>query len=261
MTYIQLLGRRAISGTQSLGRAVFFFLSVLRVYARLPVKWNLFYHQLYSVGFQSLIIIVVSSMFIGMVLGLQGYIILAKFGADQAVGQLVALSLVRELAPVIAALLFAGRAGSALTAELGLMKATEQISSLEVMGINPIARIVAPRFWAGQICLPLLVIIFMAVAILGGSAVCVSWLGVDSGAFWANMQDSVDWYSDVINGVIKGAIFATAVTWIALYQGMNCEESSYGISAATTKTVVYSSVVVLILDFFITALMFGGFGA
>lgn len=258
---VQNIGKNGINYIRNIGDSFFFLLSILLVKPKYPYKVKLLLQQIYSIGFLSLVIIVVSSLFIGMVLGLQGYIILTKFGADQAVGQLVALSLVRELGPVVSALLFAGRAGSALTAEIGLMKATEQLSSLEIMGINPIARIVAPRFWAGQICLPILSTIFVAVAIYGGALVCISWLGVDSGAFWANMQDAVDVWGDVVNGLIKSIVFGTTVTWIALYQGFNCEENSYGISKATTKTVVFSSVMVLILDFFITAVMFGGFSS
>ncbi|MFM8453945.1 MAG: MlaE family lipid ABC transporter permease subunit, partial [Gammaproteobacteria bacterium] len=166
------------------------------------------------------------------------------------------LSLVRELTPVMAALLFAGRAGSALTAELGLMKATEQLDSLEMMGIDPLKRIVAPRFWAGVLSMPMLALIFNAVAIAGGYVVGVEWLGVDGGAFWSNMQSSVDFYQDVCNGIIKSAVFASVVTWIALYQGIYSIPTSEGISRATTKTVVYSSLAVLCLDFFLTAVMF-----
>ena len=258
---IQKLGKNGLEFIHGVGRSGFFLFATVTTKPKFPLNFSLILMQLYAVGFLSLIIILISSLFIGMVLGLQGYIILSKFGAEQAVGQLIALSLVRELGPVVSALLFAGRAGSALTAEIGLMKATEQLSSLEIMGVNPIARIVAPRFWAGQVCLPILSIIFVATAIYGGALVSINWLGVDGGAFWSNMRDAVDFYDDIVNGTIKSIVFGTAVTWIALYQGFNCEESSFGISRATTKTVVYSSVAVLILDFFITALMFGGFSS
>jgi phospholipid/cholesterol/gamma-HCH transport system permease protein len=200
---------------------------------------------------------VLSSLFIGMVLGLQGYTILVKFGAEQVLGQLIALSLVRELGPVVAALLFAGRAGSTLTAEIGLMKATEQLSSLEMMGVDPLKRIVAPRFWAGQISMPLLALIFNAVAIYGGYMVGVKWLGVDGGAFWANMQSAVDFHEDVVNGIIKSVVFGTVTTWIAVYQGIVCITTAEGIGRATTKTVVYASLAILAMDFFLTAVMFG----
>ncbi len=212
--------------------------------------------QIYSVGVLSLVIIIISGFFIGMVLGLQGYTILSKFGADQALGQLIALSMVRELGPVIGALLFAGRAGSALTAEIGLMKTTEQLSSMEMMGVDPLHRVIAPRFWAGQISLPILTLIFNTVAIVGGYLVGVDWLGVDSGAFWANMQNSVDFNDDVVNGIIKSMVFGGVITWIAVFQGLDCVPTSEGIGRATTKSVVYSSLCVLGLDFFLTAVMF-----
>lgn len=214
--------------------------------------------QIYSVGVLSLVIIVISGFFIGMVLGLQGYTILSKFGADQALGQLIALSMVRELGPVVGALLFAGRAGSALTAEIGLMKTTEQLSSMEMMGVDPLHRVIAPRFWAGQFSLPVLTMIFNAVAILGGYLVGVDWLGVDGGAFWANMQTSVDFSDDILNGIIKSMVFGGVVTWIAVFQGLDCVPTSEGIGRATTKSVVYASLCVLGLDFFLTAVMFRG---
>ncbi len=213
--------------------------------------------QIYFVGVLSLIIIVVSGLFIGMVLGLQGYTILVDYGSEQAVGQMVALSLVREMAPVVTALLFAGRAGSALTAEIGLMKATEQLSSLEMIGVDPLRRIVAPRFWAGFICLPVLATIFSLVGVTGGALVGVEWLGIYEGSFWSNMQNSVDFYDDILNGLIKSVVFGFVVTWIAVFQGYDCVPTSEGISQATTRTVVYSSLSVLGLDFILTALMFG----
>ncbi|WP_027859331.1 lipid asymmetry maintenance ABC transporter permease subunit MlaE [Marinobacterium jannaschii] len=213
--------------------------------------------QIYFVGVLSLIIIIVSGLFIGMVLGLQGYTILVDYGSEQAVGQMVALSLVREMAPVVTALLFAGRAGSALTAEIGLMKATEQLSSLEMIGVDPLRRIVAPRFWAGFICLPVLATIFSLVGVTGGALVGVEWLGIYEGSFWSNMQNSVDFYDDIVNGLIKAVVFGFVVTWIAVFQGYDCVPTSEGISQATTRTVVYSSLSVLGLDFILTALMFG----
>jgi phospholipid/cholesterol/gamma-HCH transport system permease protein len=213
--------------------------------------------ELYFVGVLSLLIIVLSGLFIGMVLALQGYTILVKFGAEHALGQLIALSLVRELGPVVGALLFAGRAGSALTAEIGLMKATEQLSSIEMMGIDPLRRVICPRFWAGQLSMPVLTLIFNCVAVFGGYMVGVEWLGVDSGAFWANMQSAVSFEDDVVNGIIKSVVFGTVITWIALFQGIRCAPTSEGIGRATTRSVVYSSLAILSLDFFLTAVMFG----
>jgi phospholipid/cholesterol/gamma-HCH transport system permease protein len=213
--------------------------------------------QLYMVGFLSLVIILVSGLFIGMVLAFQGYTVLVDYGAEDSLGPLVALSLLRELGPVVTALLFAGRAGSALTAEIGLMKATEQLSSLEMMAVDPLKRIVAPRFWAGMISMPLLAMIFSAVAILGAHIVGVDWLGIDSGSFWSIMQAQVSFEKDILNGAIKSVVFAFVVTWIALYKGYDCVPTSEGISKATTQTVVQSSLAVLGLDFVLTAIMFG----
>lgn len=254
---IQSLGRSSLRFLDNSGKTVIFLFQAIIARPKLK-NVKLLMAQLYSVGVMSLIIMVVSALFIGMVLGFQGYSILVKFGAEQALGQLIALSLVRELAPVVGALLFAGRAGSALTAEIGLMKATQQLASMEMLGVDPLQRVIAPRFWAGQISLPLLTLIFSSVAIYGGYMVGVVWLGVDEGAFWANMSASVDFYEDVINGVIKSIVFGTVVTWIAIYQGYMCAPSSEGISAATTKTVVFSSLAILGLDFLLTAMMFGG---
>jgi len=251
------LGRSTLRSLNEFGQTGVFLWHVLVGRPEWPGSLQRWVQQMYSVGVLSLIIMVLSSLFIGMVLGLQGYTILAKFGADQALGQLIALSLVRELGPVIGALLFAGRAGSALTAEIGLMKATEQLSSLEMMGIDPLKRIVAPRFWAGLCSLPMLSLIFNAVAIYGGFMVGVRWLGVDEGAFWGNMQAMVDFRSDVLNGVIKSVVFGGVVTWISVFQGISSVPTAEGIGRATTKTVVYASLAVLILDFFLTAVMFG----
>lgn len=213
--------------------------------------------QLYSVGVRSLAIIVVSGLFIGMVLSLQGYLVLSDFGAETSLGQMVALSLLRELGPVVTALLFAGRAGSALTAEIGLMKATEQLSSMEMMAVDPLRRVVAPRFWAGVISMPLLAIIFMVVGIWGGQLVGVDWKGIDYGSYWSVMQSSIELGYDIGNSMVKSIVFAFTVTWIALFNGYNCIPTSEGISRATTNTVVHSSLAVLGLDFVLTALMFG----
>ncbi len=254
---IQLLGRIGLAFLGDIGRATLILYHALVGKPDWVHGFGRLIQQLYSVGVLSLVIIILSGLFIGMVLALQGYTILVKFGAEHALGQLISLSLVRELGPVVSALLFAGRAGSALTAEIGLMKTTEQLSSMEMMGIDPLRRIIAPRFWAGQISMPLLALIFNCVAILGGYTVGVEWLGVDTGAFWANMQSAVDFYADVMNGVIKSVVFGTVITWIAVYQGNDCTPTSEGIGRATTRTVVYSSLAILGLDFFLTAVMFG----
>ncbi|RTE86345.1 MULTISPECIES: lipid asymmetry maintenance ABC transporter permease subunit MlaE [Gammaproteobacteria] len=250
------LGRNTLSVLAGVGSAsIMLFQSI--VGKPQPLKmFPLLIRQLYVVGVQSMLIILISGLFIGMVLGLQGYTILVDFGAEQALGPMVSLSLLRELGPVVTALLFAGRAGSALTAEIGLMKATEQLSSLEMMAVDPLRRVVAPRFWAGFISMPLLALMFSAIGIYGGFIVGVQWLGVDDGAFWSVMQANVEWGQDILNGFIKSLVFALVVTWIALYKGYTAEPTSPGISAATTQTVVYSSLAVLGLDFVLTAIMF-----
>ncbi|MGG2395899.1 lipid asymmetry maintenance ABC transporter permease subunit MlaE [Pseudomonas sp. SH1-B] len=256
---LRLFGRAGIDVVATLGRSVLFLLGALLGRSGAGKPLQLLIKQLFAVGVMSLAIIVVSGIFIGMVLALQGYNILVSYGSEQAVGQMVALTLLRELGPVVTALLFAGRAGSALTAEIGNMKSTEQLSSLEMIGVDPLKYIVAPRLWAGFISMPLLAMIFSVVGIWGGAMVAVDWLGVYEGSFWSNMQNSVSFYDDVLNGVIKSVVFAFVVTWIAVFQGYDCEPTSEGISRATTRTVVYASLAVLGLDFILTALMFGDF--
>ncbi|WP_148254644.1 lipid asymmetry maintenance ABC transporter permease subunit MlaE [Aidingimonas lacisalsi] len=254
---IERLGRVGCTSMASLGRAgLFLARSAFGVPSR--EGWSLWLQQVYFVGVLSLAIVLVSGVFIGMVLALQGYTILIDFGAEQALGQMVALSLLRELAPVVTALLFAGRAGSALTAEIGLMKATEQLSSMEMIGVDPLRRIVAPRLWAGFVSLPLLTVGFSVVGIWGGYLVGVQWLGIFEGSYWSNMQASVVFLDDVGNGMVKSLVFACVVTWIAVFQGYDLVPTAEGISRATTRTVVYSSLAVLGLDFVLTALMFGG---
>lgn len=259
MQQIQRLGATALEVVQKIGAAGVFLYQALVAVPNLRTGFPLLVKQMYAVGVLSLIIIIVSGLFIGMVLGLQGYNILIDYGSEQALGTMVALTLVRELGPVVTALLFAGRAGSALTAEIGLMKATEQLSSMEMIGVDPLRRIVAPRFWAGFYSMPVLALIFSAVGVLGGMLVGVEWLGVYEGSYWANMQNSVEFYDDVANGIVKSVVFGAAVTWIAVFQGYDCEPTSEGISRATTRTVVYGSLAVLGLDFMLTAVMFGGF--
>jgi phospholipid/cholesterol/gamma-HCH transport system permease protein len=255
---VRSLGRNGLQTLQTLGRSGVFLFFVIFTSQSIRISFPLLVRQLYSVGVLSLVIIIVSGLFIGMVLGLQGYNILVDYGSEQAIGQMVALTLVRELGPVVTALLFAGRAGSALTAEIGLMKATEQLSSMEMMGVDPITRVISPRFWAGFISMPILAMIFSVVGIWGGMMVGVDWLGVYEGSFWANMQASVDFQDDVMNGVIKSIVFGAVCSWIAVFQGYDLVPTSEGISIATTKTVVYSSLAVLGLDFVLTAVMFGG---
>lgn len=252
LQYVNKLGRIGIETTSRFGQAGIFLARSIAG----PVSCRAIVKQLYAIGVLSLTIILVSGLFIGFVLGLQGFYTLSKFGASQALGQLIALSIVRELGPVVSALLFAGRAGSALTSEIGLMKATEQLGAMRMMGVDPLRQVVAPRFWAGQISLPLLTLIFSAVAIIGGYWVSVSWLGISDGPFWNNMQASVTFRDDIINGLIKSIVFGFICTWIAVYQGFACTPTSEGIARATTKTVVFSSLAVLGLDFFLTAVMF-----
>ena len=224
---------------------------------RRTIAYNLLLKEMYKIGVLSLPIIGVSAAFVGMVLSLQGYTILIDFGAESAVGQLVALSLLRELGPVVTALLFAGRAGSAMSAEISLMKTTEQLSSMEMMGVDPVRHVVAPRLWAAILTMPILAIIFNLVGIWAGAFVAIDWLGVYEGSYWSNMQQSVRLYEDIINGVIKSAVFAIVIAWIAVFQGYNSLTTAEGIGSSTTKTVVYSSLAVLGLDFLLTALMFG----
>ncbi|WP_114767878.1 lipid asymmetry maintenance ABC transporter permease subunit MlaE [Vibrio rhodolitus] len=255
--FVAATGRRSMAICQTFGRATLMLLGALASRPQPFKNAPLLIKQLYSVGVQSMLIIVLSGLFIGMVLSLQGYVILVDFGAEGALGQMVALSLLRELGPVVTALLFAGRAGSALTAEIGLMKATEQLSSMEMMAVDPLKRVIAPRFWAGVISMPMLAMIFMAVGIWGGQLVGVDWKGIDHGSFWSTMQASVDLGQDIGNSFIKSFVFAITVTWIALFNGYDAIPTSEGISRATTRTVVHSSLAVLGLDFVLTALMFG----
>ncbi|MFO7641487.1 MAG: lipid asymmetry maintenance ABC transporter permease subunit MlaE [Candidatus Competibacteraceae bacterium] len=252
------LGRMVLEQLTRTGRAALFFLSLLGALSFLVRRPGLLVKQLYAVGVLSLPIILVSGLFVGMVLGLQGYANLVDFGATSSLGTVVALSLIRELGPVLTALLYAGRAGSALTAEIGLMKVTEQLASMRMMAVDPFQRVLAPRFLAGCIAVPLLAGIFTAIGILGGYLVAVEQLGVDSGAFWSQMQAKVQLSADVINGVvIKSVVFGVVANWIALFEGHEAQPTSEGVSLATTRTVVYTALVVLGLDFLLTALMFG----
>lgn len=219
-------------------------------------RFRLTIAQIHFLGNYSLAIIGVSGLFVGFVLGLQGYYTLSRYGAAESLGLLVALSLVRELGPVVTALLFAGRAGTSLTAEIGLMKAGEQLSAMEMMAVDPIARVLGPRFWGGFIAMPILASIFSAAGVIGGYVVGVLLIGIDSGAFWSQMQAGVDVWADVANGVLKSLVFGTAVSFIALLQGYACQPTPEGVSRATTRTVVISSLTILGLDVILTAFMF-----
>lgn len=256
MNSLRRLGQIVIDSVEGLGRATLFFLEVLSGSRKLIRRFELVVQQVFSVGVLTLLIILVAGLFVGMVLGLQGYNTLVKFGAADSLGLLVALSLVRELGPVVTALLFAGRAGSALTAEIGLMKATEQLAGMEMMAVNPIERVIAPRLVAGIIAMPLLAALFSAIGVLGGQLIGVGLLGVDSGVFWSQMQSGVSFHEDILNGVIKSMVFGVVVSWIAVFQGYESVPTSEGVSRATNRTVVYSSLAVLALDFIMTALMF-----
>lgn len=239
-----------------LGQLARFFMQLVTRLGVIVTRPRLVMQQVHFIGNYSLIIIAVSGLFVGFVLGLQGYYTLNRYGSEQALGLLVALSLVRELGPVITALLFAGRAGTSLTAEIGLMKAGEQIAAMEVMAVDPIRRVLAPRFLGGIIAMPVLAAVFSMVGIIGGWIVGVVLIGIDDGAFWSQMQDGVDVFDDVLNGVIKSVVFGVAVTLIALFEGWRSKPTPEGVSRATTRTVVAGSLAVLGLDFVLTALMF-----
>ena len=252
------IGHAVVNGVWRLGFASRFFLMTLISSGASFRRIHLTIREIYFTGVMSLIIILVSGLFVGMVLGLQGYETLQKYGSESALGSLVALSLVRELGPVLAALLFASRAGSAITAEIGLMKATEQLSAMEMMAVDPISRVVAPRFWAGVISMPLLAAMFSAIGVFGGYLVGVVFIGVDEGSFWSQMEAAVDFRQDIVNGVIKSMVFGIAVTAIALFEGYDAPPTAEGVSHATTRTVVTSALAVLGLDFILTVFMFRG---
>ena len=255
---LRSFGRWGFELFERLGRGHIFLFDMVMGLPHLFFRFSLVVQQLFSVGVLSAFLIIISGLFVGMVLGLQGYYTLVDFGAEESLGVMVSLSLVRELGPVVSALLFAGRAGSALTAEIGLMKSTEQLSGMEMMAVDPMRRIIAPRFLAGLISMPLLAALFSAVGIYGGFLVGHGLLGIDDGAFWSQMQVKTDWYGDVLNGVIKSIVFGFVVTWIALFEGYDAIPTSEGVGRATTRTVVHSAFAILALDFILTALMFGG---
>lgn len=249
------VGRRMIDRLWRLGAGARLFFLIIIYSGESFRRFHLTIREIYFTGVMSLLIVIVSAFFVGMVLALQGYYTLQRYGSSESIGVLVALSLLRELGPVVTALLFAGRAGTAITAEIGLMKATEQLSAMEMMAVSPIARVVAPRFWAGVISMPLLALLFSMIGILGGYIVAVPLIGVDEGAFWSQMQANVDVQEDIINGVIKSVVFGIACTMIALFEGFDAPPTAEGVSRATTRTVVTSSLAVLSLDFILTSFM------
>lgn len=256
MNFIQNIGSKTLTFIQILGANTLFLLKILSLLPQNILRTRLMIRQMYFSGVLSILIIAVSGLFVGMVLGLQGYTQLAKFKAADVLGFMVAAALLRELGPVLAAILFASSSGGAMTSEIGLMKTTEQLEAMNVMAINPVARVVAPRFWAGVVSMPLLASIFNVAGIWGGYLVGVQWLGLDSGVFWSHMQNSMTFSYDVLNGLVKSMIFGTAVSLIAVYQGFHCRPTAEGILRASTRTVVSSALTVLALDFILTAFMF-----
>jgi len=246
-----------LQGLERLGRGQALLARMIGGMPSLALRPRLLVRQIYNVGVLSMAVVIVSGLFVGMVLGLQGHSVLSRFGAEESLGVLVAAALVRELGPVLAALLVAGRAGSALTAEIGLMKATEQLSGLEMMAVDPVERILAPRLLGGLVAMPLLAALFSSLGVLGGWFVGVGLLGVDDGAFWGQMSSRIDLDEDVLNGVVKSLVFGLVVTWIALFQGYHAVPTSEGVSRATTRSVVHAALAVLGLDFVLTAIMLG----
>jgi phospholipid/cholesterol/gamma-HCH transport system permease protein len=255
---LRRIGGRTLAVIGWLGYATRFAVAVVFETPAAFARLSLTLREIYFAGVLSLIIILVSGLFVGMVLALQGYDVLQRYGAAESLGVLVALSLVRELGPVVAGLLFASRAGSAITAEIGLMKATEQLSAMEMMAVDPLARVVAPRFWGGVISMPLLAALFSTLGVYGAYLVGVRLIGIDVGAFWANMQAGVDFRYDIVNGVIKSVVFGVAVSMIAVFEGYDAKPTAEGVSTATTRTVVESSLAILGLDFVLTVFMFRG---
>ncbi|HEX7157184.1 MAG TPA: lipid asymmetry maintenance ABC transporter permease subunit MlaE [Burkholderiaceae bacterium] len=250
------IGARVLRALGTFGRASLFFVELLRHTPAALRRFYLSIAQIHAIGNYSLLIIAASGLSVGFVLALEGHYTLSRYGAEEQLGVLVALSLTRELGPVVTALLFAGRAGTSLTAEIGLMKAGEQLAAMEMMAVDPRSRVLAPRFVAGVISMPLLGAIFSAVGVLGAYVVGVLLIGIDSGAFWAQMQDGVDVFKDVGNGVVKTFVFGVVATFVALYMGYESNATPEGVAQATTRTVVVSSLAVLILDFLLTALMY-----
>ena len=256
--FFRVIGSNTINRVWRLGFAARFFIALLAHSGETFRRPRLLLRELYASGVLSLIIILVSGLFVGLVLGLQGYDTLQRYGSSEALGILVALSLVRELGPVVAGLLFASRAGSSITAEVGLMKATEQLTAMDMMAVNPLARIIAPRFWGGVLSMPVLAALFTAAGIFGGWLIGVVFIGVDEGAFWAQMQANVNFVDDVCNGIIKSIVFGVAISLIAVFEGFDAVPTAEGVSRAITRTVVTSALAILALDFVLTSFMFRG---
>ena len=256
MNFFQRLGRQTLDALAAWGHGAVFFLELLKALPASLRRFGLVVAQIHAIGNRSLVIILASGLSVGFVLALQMYYALVTYGAAESLGLIVNLSLVRELGPVVTALLFAGRAGTSLTAEIGLMKAGEQIAAMELMAIDPRARVLAPRFIAGVLSMPLLAALFSAIGILGAYVVAVGLIGIDEGNFWSIQQSGVDVWRDVGNGVIKSAVFGVICTAVALYQGYETEATPEGVAYATTRTVVTASLGVLAMDFILTALMF-----
>ncbi len=257
---LRRVGAASITAVARLGYAARFAVAVVQQTPAAFARMHLTIREIYFSGVLSLVIIMVSGLFVGMVLALPGYEVLTRYGANESLGVLVALSLVRELGPVVAGLLFASRAGSAITAEIGLMKTTEQLSAMEMMAVDPLARVVAPRFFGGIISMPLLTALFSTLGVFGAYLVGVKLIGIDAGAFWGNMQSAVDFRRDIANGIIKSVVFGIAVSLIAVFEGYNARPTAEGVSTATTRTVVASSLSILALDFVLTVFMFRGIG-
>ncbi|OSI11674.1 lipid asymmetry maintenance ABC transporter permease subunit MlaE [Neisseria canis] len=258
MSFFQFIGAKVLNFLQILGSQILFFFRIIGASGSAVMRPRLSLRQIYFAGVLSMLIVAVSGLFVGMVLGLQGYTQLAKFKSADVLGFMVAASLLRELGPVLAAILFASSAGGAMTSEIGLMKTTEQLEAMNVMAVDPVSRVVAPRFWAGVLSMPLLASIFNVAGIYGSYIIGVQWLGLDSGIFWSQMQNNISFSYDVLNGLIKSVFFGVAVTLIAVYQGFHAKPTSEGILRASTRTVVSSALTVLAIDFILTAFMFTG---
>jgi len=258
LVFFRHLGGNVVNRVWRLGFAARFFAAILINSGTALRRYPLTLREIWFSGVLSLIIILVSGLFVGLVLGMQGYDLLKRYGSDSALGVMVALSLLRELGPVVAGLLFASRAGSAITAEIGLMKATEQLTAMDMMAVDPVSRVVVPRFWGGVISMPLLAALFSSMGIFGGWLIGVVMIGVDDGAFWSQMQAAVDFRYDVMNGILKSLVFGVAVSLIAVFEGYDSEPTAEGVSRAITRTVVTSALAILALDFVLTSFMFRG---
>jgi phospholipid/cholesterol/gamma-HCH transport system permease protein len=253
---LRRLGAGVVERVWRMGVAARFFVAVLWNSGTALRRYPLTFREIWFSGVLSLVIILVSGLFVGLVLGMQGYEILQRYGSAEALGTMVALSLLRELGPVVAGLLFASRAGSAITAEIGLMKATEQLKAMDMMAVDPIARVVVPRFWGGVISMPILAMLFSSMGIFGGWLIGVVIIGVDDGDFWSQMQSAVDFRYDIWNGIVKSLVFGVAISLIAVFEGYDSDPTAEGVSRAITRTVVTSALAILALDFVLTSFMF-----